>query len=238
METELYRLSTYQNFPMDSPVHPIRLAEAGFYYQGKQDEVTCFKCNFQHVNWTTDQDPFKIHSSMSSGCPFIKQHPKTDFTKGHDILNSEGDLTLNIGACGDPKDMHKVSKTNSESAFLDNGSECHENILTNIVHTCSVNTETADLNQHTNHNTENGITITSHPCSQPSPQLEALHQTALPSYNQTMPNSIGITTARPKYQSFAIQSVRHASFKNWPSFLKQEPAELAKAGLFYEGEIL
>jgi len=44
-------------------------------------------------------------------------------TKGHDILNREGDLTLNIGTCGELKDTRNVFETYSESSFPDNSNE-------------------------------------------------------------------------------------------------------------------
>ncbi|XP_033744154.1 uncharacterized protein LOC117330044 [Pecten maximus] len=44
-----------------------------------------------------------------------------------------------------------------------------------------------------------------------------------------------LTTVHPRYPQFAILAVRLASYKNWPTNLRQKPEELAKAGLFYEG---
>ncbi|XP_033742576.1 baculoviral IAP repeat-containing protein 7-like [Pecten maximus] len=46
---------------------------------------------------------------------------------------------------------------------------------------------------------------------------------------------LGVTETRPKYQQFAILATRLGTFRNWPSHLNQRPEQLAKCGLFYEG---
>ncbi|KAL3881541.1 hypothetical protein ACJMK2_027973 [Sinanodonta woodiana] len=47
--------------------------------------------------------------------------------------------------------------------------------------------------------------------------------------------TLGVNTVRPKYPQYAIESLRVASFTNWPPHKQQTPDQLAKAGFFYAG---
>ncbi|XP_046551212.1 E3 ubiquitin-protein ligase XIAP-like [Haliotis rubra] len=49
-------------------------------------------------------------------------------------------------------------------------------------------------------------------------------------------DSLGIVINQPKYPQYALESTRLRSFNVWPSQMKQKPADLAKAGLFYLGK--
>ena len=49
-------------------------------------------------------------------------------------------------------------------------------------------------------------------------------------------SELGIETDLPKHHAFAVESVRLATFNNWPSDIRQKPADLAKAGFFYIGQ--
>ncbi|KAJ8311146.1 hypothetical protein KUTeg_011310 [Tegillarca granosa] len=71
LHSEWKRLSTFANFPLKSPVHTTRLAEAGFYYQNKTDEVTCFSCGGKYSGWKEGDVPKYIHKQISPHCHFI-----------------------------------------------------------------------------------------------------------------------------------------------------------------------
>ncbi|KAK3585594.1 hypothetical protein CHS0354_036780 [Potamilus streckersoni] len=47
--------------------------------------------------------------------------------------------------------------------------------------------------------------------------------------------TLGVNTVRPKHPQYAIESLRVASFTNWPPHKQQTPDQLAKAGFFYAG---
>ena len=72
MKYDLLRTSSFSNFPTDCPVSPLRLAKAGFYYQGNADEVVCFKCGIKHRNWQFRDDPVFVHKRISPNCSFIQ----------------------------------------------------------------------------------------------------------------------------------------------------------------------
>ncbi|KAJ8311086.1 hypothetical protein KUTeg_005731 [Tegillarca granosa] len=73
MQSEWMRISTFANFPLKSPVNTLKLAAAGFYYQNKFDEVTCFSCGRKYSGWKTGDDPMRIHRNISPHCRFITE---------------------------------------------------------------------------------------------------------------------------------------------------------------------
>jgi hypothetical protein len=48
-----------------------RLSAAGFQYTGDGDTVRCEYCGLKVSNWTSDMNPFTIHSQRSPDCPFV-----------------------------------------------------------------------------------------------------------------------------------------------------------------------
>ncbi len=48
-------------------------------------------------------------------------------------------------------------------------------------------------------------------------------------------HALGIATDRPKHPAFALEKMRHDTFKDWPSRVRQTPSQLAAAGFFYIG---
>ncbi|XP_039274671.2 baculoviral IAP repeat-containing protein 7-B-like [Styela clava] len=48
---EFYRLGTFAQFPLNVPIKPPDLAEAGFYFTGFRDRVKCFSCGIGVENW-------------------------------------------------------------------------------------------------------------------------------------------------------------------------------------------
>ncbi|XP_069125175.1 uncharacterized protein [Argopecten irradians] len=71
MTNEFTRLSTFSNFPIDTPVRSLKLAEAGFFYTGQYDIVECFNCHVQHRDWKRCDIPFKVHKRISPSCDFV-----------------------------------------------------------------------------------------------------------------------------------------------------------------------
>ncbi|CAC5368147.1 BIRC7_8 [Mytilus coruscus] len=69
MQFEWFRLSSFASYPKTSH-SVIRLAGAGFYYEGNGDEVTCYACGFKHKDWKPTDDPKQIHKQKAPKCPF------------------------------------------------------------------------------------------------------------------------------------------------------------------------
>ncbi|NXF06033.1 BIR7B protein, partial [Smithornis capensis] len=62
MVTEETRLSTFQNWPQNSDMHPEQLARAGFFYTGQGDVVRCFYCDGGVRSWSFGDDPWREHA--------------------------------------------------------------------------------------------------------------------------------------------------------------------------------
>lgn len=68
-ETE--RIATFSTWKIDSPVDAVRLAKAGFYYSGNEDEVICFSCEGRIKNWNYGDIVQKKHSELFPNCDFV-----------------------------------------------------------------------------------------------------------------------------------------------------------------------
>jgi len=72
MEQEMLRVCTLHDFPKQSGQSCIRLAQAGFYFEGNDDELVCFSCGVHIRGWIPSHNAFQRHRQMSSDCRFIQ----------------------------------------------------------------------------------------------------------------------------------------------------------------------
>lgn len=78
MKSEEARLRTFSNWPVNSPVQPSDLAEAGMFSLGREDSVQCFCCGGMLAQWDQGDDPWNEHE---------KYYPNCFFILGHDVGN-------------------------------------------------------------------------------------------------------------------------------------------------------
>ncbi|NXU96025.1 BIR7B protein, partial [Cettia cetti] len=71
MVTEEMRLSTFENWPRNSNMHPEQLARAGFFYTGQGDVVRCFYCDGGVRSWSLGDDPWREHAKWYPECEFL-----------------------------------------------------------------------------------------------------------------------------------------------------------------------
>uniref|UniRef100_A0A8D2NNR9 RING-type E3 ubiquitin transferase n=1 Tax=Zosterops lateralis melanops TaxID=1220523 RepID=A0A8D2NNR9_ZOSLA len=71
MVTEEMRLSTFENWPQNSNMHPEQLARAGFFYTGQGDVVRCFYCDGGVRSWSIGDDPWREHAKWYPECEFL-----------------------------------------------------------------------------------------------------------------------------------------------------------------------
>ncbi|XP_055509876.1 baculoviral IAP repeat-containing protein 3-like [Leucoraja erinacea] len=90
MEAEEARLRSFGNWPSHATIQPIRLAQAGFFYTGHQDNVRCFHCDGGLRNWELGDDPWMEHAKWFPRCQYLLQ------VKGIDYINSIQELHSNI----------------------------------------------------------------------------------------------------------------------------------------------
>ncbi|XP_074744772.1 baculoviral IAP repeat-containing protein 7 isoform X1 [Strix uralensis] len=79
MVTEEMRLSTFQNWPQYTDMHPEQLARAGFFYTGQGDVVRCFYCDGGVRNWSFGDDPWREHAKWYPGCEFLLRSRGREF---------------------------------------------------------------------------------------------------------------------------------------------------------------
>ncbi|XP_030319002.1 baculoviral IAP repeat-containing protein 7 [Calypte anna] len=79
--TEEMRLSTFQNWPQSTDLHPEQLARAGFFYTGQGDVVRCFYCDGGVRNWAFGDDPWREHAKWYPECEFLLQSKGREFVR-------------------------------------------------------------------------------------------------------------------------------------------------------------
>lgn len=77
MGSYLNRLESFRNesYPWKLDfLTPRQMANAGFYYFGKQDRVGCIYCFREFDHWCRDDDPLDVHKRESPQCPFFAEN--------------------------------------------------------------------------------------------------------------------------------------------------------------------
>ncbi|XP_055959450.1 baculoviral IAP repeat-containing protein 2 isoform X2 [Patella vulgata] len=94
------RVATFANWPRRSPIpSKEQIAEAGFYYLGREDAVQCFFCAGVLKSWKDDDIPWKEHAKWFPKCPYLLRIKGEDFV--HSIRNPDSGtarIVLNNGA--------------------------------------------------------------------------------------------------------------------------------------------
>ncbi|XP_061193576.1 uncharacterized protein LOC133201789 [Saccostrea echinata] len=73
MAVEFLRLCTMHDYPNTNGPSLLRLAQAGFFYEGNGNELVCFSCDFRKGSWNFNDSPREIHLRMSPNCKFLSQ---------------------------------------------------------------------------------------------------------------------------------------------------------------------
>lgn len=85
------RLSTYSLWPVDLIQTPEVLAQAGFYYEGRGDQVRCFHCDGGLRHWDPHDDPWTEHARWFPRCSFVR------LIKGLEFINACA-IEQNVGS--------------------------------------------------------------------------------------------------------------------------------------------
>ncbi|NXJ35906.1 XIAP ligase, partial [Ciconia maguari] len=101
MCSEETRLKSFHNWPLDSQLTPKELANAGFYYTGIGDEVTCFCCGGKLKKWEPSDRAWSEH----------KRHfPKCFFVLGRDVGNVPSEsIPAELGRSGPNNAQHPTN---------------------------------------------------------------------------------------------------------------------------------
>nr|XP_028581991.1 baculoviral IAP repeat-containing protein 2 isoform X4 [Podarcis muralis] len=79
MQTYVMRLNTFKSWPAAVPVQPPRLADAGFYYVGRNDDVKCFCCDGGLRCWESGDDPWVEHAKWFPRCEYLRHMKGQEF---------------------------------------------------------------------------------------------------------------------------------------------------------------
>lgn len=72
------RLKTFEDWPTQMSQKPGELAEAGFYYTGKGDQVICFHCGLGLKDWRSGDDVWEQHALFYAKCEFYQLKNEKD----------------------------------------------------------------------------------------------------------------------------------------------------------------
>jgi len=71
MQSEIFRLSSYVQWPTNAKIGPSMLARSGFVYSGHGECCVCFQCKLTVEHWQDADIPDNIHLQRSPNCSFI-----------------------------------------------------------------------------------------------------------------------------------------------------------------------
>ena len=117
------RLNTFMshNWPVGLTQTPQAVAEAGFFYTGKSDQVYCYQCGGGIYKWIPGEDPWIEHAKFYPTCEYLllvksknfvenvqnnnkirgKQSPEDDF-KGNTLSKPNKDFSLEVNRTTTP----------------------------------------------------------------------------------------------------------------------------------------
>uniref|UniRef100_A0A6J0TTK0 Baculoviral IAP repeat-containing protein 2 n=1 Tax=Pogona vitticeps TaxID=103695 RepID=A0A6J0TTK0_9SAUR len=81
MRTYTARIGTFKTWPMTVPVQPQWLADAGFYYVGRNDDVKCFCCDGGLRCWEPGDDPWVEHAKWFPRCEYLIHRKGQEFVR-------------------------------------------------------------------------------------------------------------------------------------------------------------
>lgn len=112
------RIRTFLNWPRSEIQRSDILAQAGFHYQGVDDQVRCFHCNGGLRDWLPNDDPWYEHARWFPKCQFVQLVKGQQYIEGVQLLgvqtrsnvvnseeNSEITVTLEEAMTTEPVQM-------------------------------------------------------------------------------------------------------------------------------------
>lgn len=122
------RWETYDNWPLNSPISPEALCEAGFFYTGEEDKAVCFHCGGALHHWDPTDEPWVEHALWFPNCRYVLSVKGQKFVDSARKRKHEG-LTRTREEIQAAIDVFRefvgqdVNKVNSEVKVDDSSSE-------------------------------------------------------------------------------------------------------------------
>lgn len=78
---ESERVKSFIDWPVALKQKPAQLSDAGFFYEGKGDRVSCFSCGGGLKDWYPEDDPWEQHAMNYKDCQYLIQMKGAEFVK-------------------------------------------------------------------------------------------------------------------------------------------------------------
>lgn len=101
------RLSSFNNWPIQTTISADILSKNGFYYSGVADKAQCYHCNSIFKHWTEGDNPLMEHAKGYPDCDYLRT------VKGEQFVN-------------EVFNEHKISQEEEEEYFEEE-EDCAEN---------------------------------------------------------------------------------------------------------------
>jgi len=133
--TETSRLATFEGWPPSLNQKPEDLAKAGFYYEGRADEVKCFSCDGGLSSWEPEDTPEEEHRMWFPNCAFISLLSKPSTRAITKIIQSSS-MAISTSNMDIPSETVLSNDTVNDKTELneDNRSNSTKTLVLNDVH--------------------------------------------------------------------------------------------------------
>ncbi|XP_043669528.1 E3 ubiquitin-protein ligase XIAP-like isoform X1 [Vespula pensylvanica] len=108
------RLRTFDTWPKSLPPYKEELADAGFFYTGREDQTLCFHCGGGLKDWEPEDDPWDQHSKWFSKCYYllvVKGEEYVNTVTQQCVVSSSRKETLNLKL---PSYIQKIGHTSMQ----------------------------------------------------------------------------------------------------------------------------
>lgn len=122
--TECSRLKSFKEWPISIAQTPDVLCEAGFYYTGRSDCVTCFSCGCSIQSWEPKDIPWEEHVKQSSNCKYLQLVKGSEFVdevikKNNNNTEKEEEMKIPNSTSGSKKDDDFSEQNGQKSSTSD-----------------------------------------------------------------------------------------------------------------------
>nr|CAB3225565.1 baculoviral IAP repeat-containing protein 7-A [Phallusia mammillata] len=241
-EREVYRMTTFKQFPQHVPVDPVLLARSGFYYSGYKDRVKCFSCGIAIDNWVERDDP----------------RSKQWHTDDCKLANGSDERNVPISAFNIMKDLQpqksSLLQPSMDSGYGSSNASCSSAASQNSNGITSARTPVLATDAYKISQSINQMSLNNEkPNNKPSSPSNAVPMET--SRSPPPPAAHGVERSLNEDIKFAtVPSSRHLnllnsldlckederrkSFADWPTTYRHVSTEgLAKSGFFYLGNL-
>lgn len=136
---ELNRIKTFKDWPIALTQTPEMLSDAGFYYTGTGDKVTCFACGGGLKNWKPEDIPWEQHAFHYRSCLYVKRAKGQGFIDAAVQKLEEDERFKKSNPCATLRNGSEGPSENNDPLELNAQNACDENENENMCRLCDEN---------------------------------------------------------------------------------------------------